>query len=139
MPDRPHLRLWADSESSVFGRPAPDQSGPQDWKNQIASGPLLPFRDRPAELRNIYLLGPGESRRTAIEPIKPAMALAELIKHAFILDAQDRRALQSNFDRLAGVADTIACFTLDYPRSYAALPDVRDAILAHASSGANAR
>ena len=139
MPDNSSIRLWADSEAGVFNRPARDWTELPEWKTQIAPGPQTPFRDRPSGLRSIYLLGPGDCPRATIQPIEPAKALTELIRHTFILDVEDRPSLRANFDRLAGVANAVPCFALDYPRRYDVLPVVLETVLDHASSGADAQ
>lgn len=134
-PNRPYLRLWSDSANAVIGSALATADSDEVGKTLVDAGQSLPFQDHPLPLHIAYLLGPGTSETAVIERLNPAQALSELIKHSFILDVDDRQRLHAHFDRVVRLAETITCFTLDYPRRYEELPKVIDAILAHANSG----
>jgi hypothetical protein len=134
-PRSPGIRLWPDSELAVLDIAAHDRPGIWAEKSHLAPGPALPHRDEPQRLRSIYLLGEGQGSGIVLEPLASAAALVELIKHAFILDVEDRAAHLAHFERLAGLAETVPCFALDFPRRYEELPSVVEAILAHAAQG----
>lgn len=134
-PNQPFMRLRSDSEAAIFNRSGTDANDMCDGKNHVISGPDLPFQECSVPLRAIYLLGPGESDGVAIERLKPAAALSELIKHSFILDVDDRARLRTHFDRISSLAEIAACFAFDYPRRYEELPQVMNAILDHACKG----
>ena len=129
-PNRPSLRLWHDSQCAVGARLAePDEDEME--KSTVAAGERLPFQSEPLPLRAFYFLGRGESEEIRIAPLSPQRSLAELINHAFLLDVADRDLLRNHFDALADLASRAACFSLDYPRDYALLPDVIAAVKRH--------
>ncbi len=128
---RPVLRLFPDSARHLLGeeRADPDLAG----KSALDASDHLPFAAHPATLRAIYLLGPGESEGVTFERLSPQAALAELLRHSFILDVEDRARLRGHFRRIGGLADTVPCYRLDYPRVYEQLVDVVNKVAAHAS------
>ena len=67
-----------------------------------------------------------------IEPLRPAEALIELVKHSFLLDIEARDMLARHFDDLTRLAELPIYFRLDYPRRYKALAAVREAVIRHA-------
>ena len=134
-PTRPVLRLFPDSAAFLFGTEVP--GGVNDAKAEMHTDHTLPFAERPSPLAALFLLGSGTPSATAITPIAPAVALAKLIQHAFVLDVEDKQRLRAHFARLSDLAGAIPCFQLDYPRSYSHLPQVIEAVkCAVADSGA---
>ena len=129
-PTRPILRLFADSARHLLGDIPDERDG--EGKNPVAAGDTLPFADAPAALGGIYLLGAGDSTSVDIAPLFAPAALTELMRHAFVLDVEDRARLRDHFRRIGELADQVPCFTLDFPRIYSHLPDVVEAIRAHA-------
>ena len=127
-PQRPVLRLFSDSAAHLLGHVAQDED--DDSKAELAAGEALPFASEPAPLRAIFLLGPGESDAVAIAPLSEAEALTQLIQNAFVLDVEDKPRLRAHFGRIAALAGTVRCHALDYPRRYAQLPAVIEAICA---------
>ena len=132
-PNRPGVRLWADSETAVLGRCTTQVPGDCFEKRYLAVGPTLPFQNRACSLHLIYVLGEGLSDRTTIKQLAPSEAIPQLIRHAFLLDFDDRPRHRAHFERLVQLAETVDCFTLDYPRQYVALPEVITAVLKHAA------
>ena len=131
-PNVPHFRLRDDSEAAIFGREA---EGDDTGKRRIAASHALPFQKTPAPLRAIYLLGDGAASAVEIVELKPSAALSMLIAHSFMLDVDDRPRVRGHFDRLAELACSVPCFTLDFPRDYGYLPETMAAILDHAGLG----
>jgi hypothetical protein len=128
-PDRPVLRLFEDSALFLLGT-APNW---QDTaiKNPLGASDALPFHPEPAELATIFLLGPGTASDVCVHAMGPAQAAAGLGQHSFILDVEDRGRMAEHFGRLAGLAATVDCQMLDYPRKYEALPEVIATITSH--------
>jgi hypothetical protein len=121
------LRVFHDSATFLLGQdPEWDD---EERKNPLSAGATLPFATQPAPLAAICLLGPGTSPTTVLEPLGEAEALAQLIRHAFLLDVEDKQRLRGHFGRLAQLAAAVPCHALDYPRDYAQLPGVIGAIL----------
>lgn len=121
-PMRPVLRLFNDSASHLLG----DQLALEksDEKAELDAGNMLPFAKEPVALRHIFMLGAGDTDSITLAPVGPADGLLELIAQAFMLDVEDKHRLKAHFGRVAGLANTVACHTLDYPRRYEQLPDV---------------
>ena len=135
-PNRPNFRLWPDSENAILDNGATESTNDLGVKSHIASSAELPFHNGPLQLQNIYVLGEGRSKKAVFERLNSTSALTELFKYTFILDIYDRSRLKAHFIRLVQLAETIACFNLDYPRQYEALPEVIGAVILHAQSGA---
>ena len=129
-PNRPSFRLWQDSQEAIGAWRAGD-NGEGDEKVRVEANAAVPFQAEALPLRILYFLGPGDAPVPSFEVVPPRRALAELMNHAFLLDVGDRRLLQLHFEKLAGVAETVPCFALDYPRDYAELPRVIAAIREH--------
>lgn len=133
VPSHPSIRLWADSRAALVSAQvsvAPAVSFTD--KSRIFAGPGVAFCTENRPLRHVYFLGKGSARVPTIEPVRPAEALIELVKHSFLLDIESREMLASHFDDLTRLAELPIYFGLDYPRSYEALPAVREAIIRHA-------
>lgn len=134
LPSRPVLRLFRDSASALFDPEGFGESAQQMGKEEFAAGDDIPFRDQPARLERIYLLGTGQNKLVEVVRLAPADALARLMQHSFILDVEDKGRLRAHFQRIAALADSVPCFELDYPRNYEQLPGVLHAVLTHADS-----
>lgn len=122
------LRLFSDSAAFFEGDVAAAASADKS-KRALCPSASLPTADRPAELAAIFLLGPGEAERTLIKPAAAPAALAELLRHAFILDVEDKPRLAAHFGRIAELAQRVPVHSLDYPRDYAQLGEVVQTIL----------
>lgn len=124
-PSRPVLRLFGDSAGHLLGESVPEADG----KQPLAASASLPFAASPAPAAAIFLLGPGEADQVTIDRLSETAALAQLMRHAFILDVGDKPRLRGHFQRLSDLAATVPCYALDFPRDYAHLPAVISAIL----------
>lgn len=129
-PNAAGFRMWQDS-ASQFADPSSPAAGGRE-KARIAAGESLPFCDRAVPLRALYFLGDGSSAAPAIAPLGRPQALAALINHVFLLDVEDRVRLRQLITALGELVDAVACFSLDYPREFTALPCVVAAIRDHA-------
>jgi hypothetical protein len=120
------LRLFPDSVSFLLG----EESGvdENDCKVEIKVDGTLPVASGPSLLAALFLLGSGKQASTSLKRLEPAAALAELIRHAFILDVEDKQKLRSHFLRLSDLAETVPCYRLDYPRSYDQIPQVIETV-----------
>lgn len=125
-PMRPVLRVFHDSASFLLGD-AP-QWEDSDEKREVDASGTLPFANKPAPLRHIFLLGPGETETITIARLGEAEAIAQLMQQAFVLDVEDKPRLRAHFERVAKLAGTVPCHMLDYPRRYDQLPKVIAAI-----------
>jgi hypothetical protein len=130
---RSKLRLFEDSAKHLMGPKARFQNNLE--KLDVEAGNLLPFAGRAAPLRQIYVLGTDHSAPLSIKRLTLQSSLTVLMPHSFILDVNDKEWLRGHFLRLADLAQDIGCYALDYPRNYAELPHVIDAILANFRGG----
>lgn len=133
-PSHPSVRLWEDSEdalihNSVTKAPAVDYTS----KVRLLAGDRIAFCAETRELRRVYFLGDGSAPTLAIEAMSSAEALIALVKNSFLLDIEERRLLAWHFEEMARLAALPVYFHLDYPRRYADLTTVRDAIIKHAA------
>ena len=134
-PRRPILRLCADSEAAILEKNAPLPDVVL-WKERHHASAEMPFHDTAVPLGKLYVLREPSGCATAkITALSPVDALSALIGHSFILDVDDRTRVRALLDRLGDIAERVGCFALDYPRDYAALPGVLDAIIGHARKG----
>lgn len=134
-PRRPILRLCADSEAAILDRHAPLPEV-ELWKERLHASAEIPFHDTAVPLAALYVLAePSGCKQTMITKLTPTEALSALMGHSFILDVEDRPRVRALFNRLGDVAEQIGCYSLDYPRDYADLPSVLEAIITNARKG----
>lgn len=132
MPSHPSIRLWSDSHEAVVGKRAATAPPVQDKRKvRVRAGEGIVFCDQPRPLRRVYFLGDGNSPALTLQRLSATAAVAEWIKHAFLLDLEEKALLTSHFERLIVLASRVACYRLDYPRNFAALGAVRQAIVSH--------
>jgi len=135
MPSHPSIRLWQDSEQALISPDAIKAPALQfTTKSRFLSGRGLAFCEQPRPLQQLYVLGEGKTEHFVCRRIPPAAALIELVKHAFLLDTEAPTVLAQQFAALAQLTQQIPCYHLDYPRSFATITAVRQAIIHHVTS-----
>ncbi len=135
LPSHPSIRLWDDSKDALVGHSA--DLGPAvqyTAKARLLSGAALAFCNQERPLRRMYFLEAGDATQVQCAPMSPAEALMGLVGHSFLLDIEGRESLSTHFSQVAALAELPVFFRLDYPRAFAALPTVRQAILEHAAT-----
>lgn len=137
MPGYPGARLWEDSLTALFdGQAALQPYADYTSKKRLA----LPFHDLPyghytAPLGRFYFLTePRDDDVLQITPLPARSAFLELLTHTFQLDIGNREQLKDNFARFARLTALPLFYQLSYPREWARLPEVGDAILRHAAA-----
>jgi hypothetical protein len=133
VPSHPSIRLWEDSQDALVNEHvamAPAVSFTS--KARFLAGPDIAFCDQAQPLRRLYFLGDGQVETPTVEPLRPAEALIELVKHSFLLDIEAQDGLARHFDDLSRLAALPIYFRLDYPRRYDALAAVRETVVRHA-------
>ena len=134
-PSHPSVRLWDDSREALLAADAelapPVQYTP---KARILSGDSLHFCDAARRLRRVYFLGDGSAQKLTIQRMRPSEAMIGLVRNSFLLDIEAREMLSSHFDVLVEMVALPIYYQLDYPRSFAALPEIRQGILEHANA-----
>ncbi|WP_216909560.1 hypothetical protein [Synechococcus sp. CCY 0621] len=134
-PSHPSIRLWDDSSEALI--PADAATSPAisySSKSRFLAGDHVRFSSEPQPLRCVFFLGEGAVSEITIEPMAPAQALIEWVKHSFLLDIEDQPRLATHFDDVARLAAHPFHYRLDYPRHYCLLPEVQAAIVSHLGS-----
>jgi hypothetical protein len=134
LPGYPGIRLWPDSLEGVGAR-ADGANRVADYSIKLrinGSGMPSSFAAEPQKLRRIYLL----SRMASIDCLRPkllnlsaAEVFPALIAASFPLDITDKRMLMRHFRLFSQVACQIPARRLTVPGDFAALDDVRQAVL----------
>lgn len=137
MPSHASIRLWADSESLLMaGQPKAERVDYTE-KSRFLAGGEFRHCDEPRKLRAAYFIGEAPATQPRIERLTPGAAMIELVKNSFVLDIEARELLEGQFRALSALAARPLFFSLDYPRTYEALPLVREAIEQHSKSSGN--
>ncbi|MBL0351636.1 MAG: hypothetical protein IPP03_02670 [Dechloromonas sp.] len=132
-PSHPSIRLWDDSRDELVGDDAHLAPAVQyTSKARLLSGEALAFCSEERMLRRMYFLGPGDVDQVSFAPMTPGEAVMGLVGNSFLLDIEGRESLSAHFNQVTEMANLPIVFRLDYPRSFAALPAVRRAILEQA-------
>ncbi len=134
----PGVRLWKESSTQLFGSAAEvEQYAHYTPKQRIAlEENAIEVHDGPARLARLYFIGsPEKAKEISIAPLTAREAFLELVKFSFVLDVRNRDRQRANFARFSQLASTAIFFGLNYPRTWEALPEVVDAVRAHAVVG----
>lgn len=134
-PSPPSLRLWADSRDFLLKNDfqlAP--SVEYTSKDRLLADARLEHCLEPRTLNAVYFLGDGSAAEVTVRPINPAQAMMKWVNYSFLLDVMDPTLIKSNFEKVADLANNLACFELDYPRKFDTIDQVVAAIEAHAAS-----
>lgn len=131
----PSLRLWPEAISALFGNTPELPRVPHysDKKRLEMNEDLIRFSPEAKTLHRIYILTrhpETENRHNiTIDPLFPRDAFMEIIKHPYRLEIGIHERLQKEFDVIGQVVDSIDVRSMSYPRDYALLPKVCEAIL----------
>ena len=134
-PGHRSIRLWADSERSLLPVGV-QKSGAVQFTNKgrFHAGEVFPHCAEPCDLRCIYLLRNSGVDAVQISPVPAATAFIALVNHSFLLDTESSAVLGRHFSQLQTLVRTTKVFSLDYPRDFSQLSQVRSTIVAHAKS-----
>jgi hypothetical protein len=133
------VRLWDDSFAHLFGKTARGRRvAHYSTKHRVPITPsAAEWPDEPVRLVRIYCLAGWERDHRTAPDVQPRLAplsgqegLMRLITSAFQLNVTDRHALASQFEFFGQVITRVPLRALHLPKRFAALPAVRDAVLA---------
>jgi hypothetical protein len=137
VPSYPGVRLWDDTVGALFE----DETTLATVAHYTHKRRLVLNNDAPhangdpVPLRRLYFLAPPAGRDAAgpieIHPLSPQEAFMSLVSVAFKLDMTDREMLKREFEALASMATLPLFYSLSFPRNFACLPRVCEAILEH--------
>jgi hypothetical protein len=135
LPSHPSLRLWQDShERLLCGDLETAPALAYTSKVRFIAGPRFTHCDEPRPLRTAYFLGDGSATEITFRRLTKTETLLAWAKQSFLLDVEDRDLISTHFDRIATLANDLACYDLDYPRLYDDLGRLIEAVVAHARS-----
>jgi hypothetical protein len=138
MPSRASLRLWEDSVEALMPRDAPQASAiSYSSKARVLAGNSLRFANEPIPLLAAFVLESNDAKEIAIEPLTGSGRHMAWVGNSFLLDVQDKDLLARHFDWTHRISNQVATFSLDYPRDYGILPQVRDAVRRQAQTPGN--
>ena len=132
LPSHASLRLWEDSVEALIDADNP-QADPVSYssKTRLLAGDALAYNKEPQPLLAAYVL---ERRNAAVISIQALTGLDRYMAwlgNSFLLDIEDHALLAQHFEWTHRISGAVPTFSLDYPRDYGILPDVRDAIRHH--------
>ncbi len=135
VPGHHSIRLWADSEKSLL----PSGSKKADEvqftsKGRFHADDVFEHCADAIEMQCVYLLRNSGVDSVQIAPMPTAAAFMALVNHSFLLDTESSEVLARHFSQLQLLIRTTRVFSLDYPRNFSRLPDVKSTIVAHADS-----
>ncbi len=133
VPTYPSLRLWRKTIDRLGAPVQPARPTHHTSKIRLGSDNVagVRFRRRPLPLGRLYLLERGRgSSSPRIVPLSRRQSYIELMKFRFRLDPRDPIALRRECEQLAHIAHAVPLARLQIPSDFAALPDVRGAVLA---------
>ena len=135
VPGHRSIRLWADSERSLLpsGSKKADEVQFTNKGRFHADGVFRHCADA-TDLQCIYLLRNSAVDSVQISPMPTAAAFMALVNHSFLLDTESSEVLGRHFSQLQALIRTTKVFSLDYPRDYSRLPQVKSTIVTHADS-----
>ena len=133
MPTYSSLRLWPESIAGLYAHaPAFVPMADYSSKRRIVMAEFGSKADVPLSLASIFLLGSeaaAQDARISLRQLSPREACMAIIGNSFQLDVTDRGCVADVFADASGIAEHVPVFSLDYPRDFARLPEVHQAIL----------
>ncbi|WP_395686606.1 hypothetical protein [Caenimonas koreensis] len=135
VPSHSSIRLCADSHGAITGRKHP-RAAPKD-KRRLTADVNLPHCDAARPLAALIMLGRRDVTEVEIQPLAARDALPQLAANAFFLSTGEPALLQAHFEHLCRAAESGMAYTLDYPRSYSCLPEVRQLVVKQFGHGAS--
>lgn len=129
-PAYPQQKLWPDTLSALGADPLalPPVTATATKRNRRLAGH---FATRALPIDRLYVLADGTT--PALTPLSGAAALAECVRHSFCAELLPRSSDVAHFRQCADLLRQANVTRLERPRDFAALPLVRQLILADLS------
>ena len=133
LPTYRSLRLWPVSIASLYAQaPAVAPMAHYSSKRRIMSKDMETSGTVPLSLASLYVLqskAHTDDLGISLGRLSPRAACMAIISNSFQLDVTDRRHSADVFADASRVAQNLPVFALAYPRDFARLPEVHEAIL----------
>lgn len=131
LPSYPGVRLWpATAEELLRENTLTADVAHYTVKRRVSDTDLLPFAKSPAPMRNLFFLA-DESSAVSIQRLSARRAFMSLIESAYNLDIRDAAFLERQFEVVGQLTEDIPAYAIHYPRQFAAVTTVLQAILTH--------
>ena len=123
----PSLRLFPDSMEALFTTPVASRAMAHYSDKQRLDVAIERKDSGSAAVSAIVVL--GSDGPVTVRPLSRAEACMAMVENSFALDPTDRGRARQRLERASQLAHAVPAFVIDYPRDYARLPAVREAIL----------
>jgi len=138
LPSHATLRLWEDSVTALVKVNKPKTTSiSYSSKARLLAGEALAHSAEPQPLLAAYLLESEEASEIDIRTLTGMNRHMAWVNNSFLLDVEDPDLLERHFDWTHRIACKVPTFTLNYPRDYGILPDIRNAVRQHAANAGN--
>ena len=129
IPSYPGVRLWPSTVDALLTESMPTcDVADYTTKQRLGRTERLSQASDPARLRSLFVLAYGAGE-ISVEKLSRGVAMITLVRFAYNLDIKDVAFLRRQFNTLSRLIDELPVYTLRYPREFAMLPTVREAIL----------
>ena len=136
LPSHASLRLWEDSVAAIVGdRHLRADCISYSTKTRLLAGEGLAYCDTPQPLLAAFFLRNEGVTSTTIRGTSGSSRCMGWIEHSFLLDVEDKELLSKHFEWTHRISESVPTYTLDYPRNYGILPEVRRAVLQQVTHG----
>jgi hypothetical protein len=132
MPSHASLRLWDDSVEALVVDDIPKASQiTYSSKARLLAGDALAYSDEQAPLLAAFVLNNSDVKDVEIICLNGLSRYMAWLENSFLLDVEDHELLTRHFEWTHRISGRVPTFALDFPRDYAILPKVRDAVRQH--------
>ena len=132
IPSHPSLRLWDDSVEALIAADSP-QAEPISYssKTRLLAGAALRYSGTSQPLLAAFVLSDSEVPKICIGALNGLDRYMGWLANSFLLDIEDNELLAKHFEWTHRIAGSVPTFSLDYPRNYGILPEVRQIVRVH--------
>jgi hypothetical protein len=131
VPSYPGVRLWPSTVEEVLREDtSTGDVAHYTLKRRLGDTDVLPYTSGPAPLKRLFFLA-DDTGEVSLERLSPGRAIMAMIAFAYNLDIKGTLFLRRQFDTVVRLAEEVPTYAMHYPREFAALSAVRDAILRH--------
>lgn len=125
-----HIRLWRDSGDRLLGPKANKMPGLSNTsKGRYRAREHFEVTKSAVPLARVYFLGAAETEEISVSPLNGTDAVFAVTNSSFLLDWMNPKVLSTHFENVAALCQNVDAYTLDYPRRYDVLEQVKDAVL----------
>jgi hypothetical protein len=130
LPSYPGVRLSPLTAGEVLQDTPTEDVAHYTRKRRVCDTDVLPYASGPAPLRRLFFLA-DDAGEISFERLPPGRAFMALVEFAYNLDITDKVFLRRQFDTVGRLTVDVPAYAIHYPREFASLPAVREAILRH--------